>query len=277
MLRPQDRPARWEPEIVFDSEASRDRDTWTNRSAKMDLRLCAAARIPLIADDLRITEPGRARMLTAIGETTATDLLGSLAKRFGLGPAVSWQETDEPEGRNDRRAAAYRADVPGDAGRPAIRAGLWLMLPAGFASEVGALMDMRVDFDAIRPGSEPPTPADLRVTYRELIHFFELAWQVTTSTLLLAVAEQPHQIPPAGAPRLELYVQNERPPASGDSRVCRTLDMVDLAELGRPRTEIRDVAVAVTAPLCLPKPQISDLVAQALQRIGEDFGFASAY
>ena len=49
----------WQPEIVLGSEASKDRNRWTNRIGKLDLRLCFAARIPLVGDGLRIAEPGR--------------------------------------------------------------------------------------------------------------------------------------------------------------------------------------------------------------------------
>lgn len=279
--RLQRRPGRvplWQPEIVFDSEASRDRDRWTNQTDKMDLRLRVAARIPLFADGLRITEPGRDRMLTALAGTGITDLIGRLAKRYGLDPETGgWRETEEPDGYNDSRVAAYQIVVAGDGGRPAIRCGLWLTLPDGFTTEVSALVDLRVDFDAVRPAPAAVIAADLRVSLPELIDFFSMAWHITTLVLPLAVTHDPVEIAPTGAPRVELYIQNERPEASGDPRVLRTLDMVDLSTFGRARRkQIRDLAVAVTTPLGLPQPEIDSLVRRAMERIAEDFGFTSA-
>jgi hypothetical protein len=268
----------WQPEIVFDSEASRDRDRWTNQSAKMDLRLCLAARIPLVADGLRISEPGRDRMLTGLAGTGITDVIGRLAKRYGLDPETGgWREVGEPEGYNDSRFAAYQLLVAGDGGRPAIRGGLWLTLPDGYATEVSAIVDLRIDFDAVRPMPAPVIPVDLRVALAELIDFFSTAWHITTMVLPLAATDEPAAVPPAGAPRLELYIQNERPDASGDARVLRTLDMVDLSAFGPTRRkQIRDLAVAVTTPLGLPQSEIDSLVRRALQRIAEDFGFTGA-
>lgn len=64
----------------------------------MDLRLCVAARIPLAAvEGLRITEPARYRMLTALAGTGITEMIGRLAKRYGLNPETDgWRETEEP-------------------------------------------------------------------------------------------------------------------------------------------------------------------------------------
>ncbi|GAA0934445.1 hypothetical protein [Virgisporangium aurantiacum] len=265
----------WQPEIVFDSEASRDQDIWTNRTSKMDLRLCVATRIPLVADGLRVTESGRDRMLKALARTGVTGLVNRLAMRYGLDPTASWQETEEPEGHNDSRFAAYQMSIAGDAGRPALRSGLWLTLPDGLATEVSTVMDLRVDFDAIRPASSTAViAADLRLGLSELIEFFSVAWHLTTMILPLSATEDPVEVPPAGAPRLELYIQNERPDASGDPRVLRTLDMIDLSAFGRTRRkQIRHLAVAATAPLGLPQSQVDTLARQAMVRIAEDFGF----
>ena len=78
-------------------------------------------------------------------------------------------------------------------------------------------------------------------------------------------------------PTPELYLQNERPDVSGDARVLRTLDMVDLSAFGPPRRkQIRDLAVAVTTPLGLPQSEIDSMVRRAMERIAEDFGFTGA-
>jgi len=83
----------------------------------MDLPLCAAARIPLFADGLRITEPGQDRMLTALAGTGITDLIGRLAKRYGLDPGTGgWRETEEPDGYSGyaaRRNAVTERDCAG--------------------------------------------------------------------------------------------------------------------------------------------------------------------
>lgn len=271
------RPGRlplWQPEIVFDSNASRDRDCWQSRTGTMDLRLRVAARIPLVADHLRITTAGRERMLTTLAGTGITDLIDQLAKRYSLDPDPDgWQETEDPDGRNDSRFAAYEVLLNRN-GRPAVRSSLRLTLPNELTTELCSIMDLRVDFDAIRPTATPDIPADLRITLSELIDFFSTAWHITTMVFPSAATDDLVEIPPAGAPRLELYIQNERPEGSGDPRVRRTLDMVDLSTFGRPRRQqIRDLAVAVTTPIGLSQPEIHSLVERAMERISEDFGF----
>ena len=94
--------------------------------------------------------------------------------------------------------------------------------------------------------------------------------------LQLATADDPIEVPPAGAPRLEFYIQSERPLALGGTRTVRTLDMIDLGQLGAPRdSQTSDLMVAATTPLGLPNQEIESLVYDALDRMADDFGFAA--
>lgn len=73
----------------------------------------------LVAEGLRVTEAGRTQMLAELALTGLTDQIASLANRYGLEAAeLAWQETPEPEGRNNSRFAAYRLIVPGADGLP---------------------------------------------------------------------------------------------------------------------------------------------------------------
>jgi hypothetical protein len=54
----------------------------------------------------------------------------------------------------------------------------------------------------------------------ELVGFFTSAWQAATA-LILTTGEKAVEVPPAAAPRLELYIQNRHPEASG-ARGCST-------------------------------------------------------
>jgi hypothetical protein len=133
--------------------------------------------------------------------------------------------------------------------------------------------------DAIQPTSAESLqiPARLRITRAELTTFLAHGWHATTAILPLTVTPDPPRIPPAGAPRLELYIQNERPETSGKPRPRRTLEMVDLSEFGRPRRDPHDdLSVGVTAPLDLAEDQIADAAANALIRMTEDFGFTNS-
>lgn len=272
---------RWQPEIVFDNEACRDQDTWSFRGGEMDLRLRVAARIPLVAEGLRVTDAGRSRMLGELSSTGLTDLIASLAKRYDLKPtALTWQETPEPEGNNNSRFAAYRLDVPGVSGHPALRGSLWFTLPAGRATDVGAIVDLCVDFAAIQPVAGPAAPAqvasELRITPSELVGFFTTAWQAATA-LVLTTGEQASEVPPAGAPRVELYIENRHPEASGGPRALRILDLVDLSVFGRTRkTQLGNLSIGVTAPLHLSPERTASLVREALIRMANDFGFTAA-
>jgi hypothetical protein len=118
---------------------------------------------------------------------------------------------------------------------------------------------------------------DIPLTREELIDFFTQAWNVTTTILPLAAIASLPEVPPAGAPRLELHIQNERPDNSGQPRTLRTFDLVDLSYYGKPRkTHYTDLSVGVTTPLGLPVDQITALVHDAFDRMTEDFGFTGA-
>ena len=271
----------WQPVIVFDSEACRDQDTGSFRRGEMDLRLRLAARMPLVAEALRVIEAGRAQMLAELPSTGLTDLIAALARRYDLESAnLTWQETPEPEGTNNSRVAAYQLIVPGASGHPALLGSLWFMLPGGRATDVRAIADLCVDFAAIQPDTESDTPAEidpeLRIIPSELVSFFTSAWQATTA-LVLTTGEHAAEVPPAGASRLELYIQNRHPERSGGPRTLRTLDLVDLSIFGRTRkTQLGDLSVGVTTPLGLSTEKIGSLVRQALVTMANDFGFTAA-
>ena len=272
---------RWEPQIAFDSEACRDQDTWSARRGETDLRLRLAIRMLLVSEGLRITEVGRTRMLGELASTGLTDLVAALAKRYGLEAAdLAWQETPEPEGINNNRFAAYQLVVTAADGRPALLGSLWLTLPAGRESEVRAIVDLCVDFDAIQPAAELATPAqipsELQIRPGELVTFFTSGWQAAEA-LVLATGQKAVDLPPAGASRLELYIQNRHPEGSGGQRVLRTQDLVDLSVFGRTRkSQLRDLSVGVTTPLGPATEEIGSLVRQALVRMASDFGFTGA-
>jgi hypothetical protein len=92
---------------------------------------------------------------------------------------------------------------------------------------------------------------------------------------LCAIAD-PADLSPAGAPHLELYIQNEHRPNTGQSRQVRTLDMIDLSRYGEPRQNPPgDLSTGVTTPIRLPEKEIEALTLAALDRMTEDFGFTS--
>src|SRR5882724_11354542 len=109
---------------------------------------------------------------------------------------------------------------------------------------------MRVDFDAIKAPASPGAVSvqdDIPLSRKELIGFFTQAWNVTTMILPIAATASLLEVPPAGAPRLELHIQNERPENSGKPRPLRTFDLVDLSYYGKPRkTHYTDLSVGVT-------------------------------
>jgi len=170
--------------------------------------------------------------------------------------------------------------IPGPDGRAALQGSLWLALPHGHAGDIRAIVDLSIDFDAIRPGmgaiQAPATiPLELRVTVGELVRFFSCAWQAAM-TLPLAAAEDLRQLPPAGAPRLELYIQNRHPGTSGGPRTLRTLDMVDLSPFGRTRrSQLIDLEVGITAPQGLTPQDTEELARKAMIRMAEDHAFTA--
>jgi hypothetical protein len=206
--------------------------------------------------------------------------MACLAVRYGLEPGgLSWQETAEPVGYNDTLRATYQHTVTGPDGRVALQAALWFTLPHAY-QPAAAIIDLSVDFDAVRPGTSLGTPAhvpaDLRVTPRDVAAFFSSGWQAAT-VLPLAGIENVLEMPPAGPPGQELYIQNRRPENSGGQRTLRTLDMIDFSVFGPTRrAQIIDLAVGITAPLGLSAEDTSALARQALIRIAEDHAFTGA-
>lgn len=157
LLRAAEGRWRWRPHVNFDSHAYQDQDTWSMRREVMDLRLRVAARIPFVAKNSRITGIGRSRMLAALTATGLTEMLAALAVRYGVEPGeLSWRETAEPTGYNDTLRASYQYAITGPDGRAALHASLWLTLPHGYEA-ARAIVDLSVDFDAIRPGTSSGT------------------------------------------------------------------------------------------------------------------------
>jgi len=186
----------------------------------------------------------------------------------------------EPGGHNNSRFAAYQAVIPGPDGRAAMLACAWVMLPSSLGDVVSCVVDLRVDFDAVRPSPPGPAhvPADLKVTCGELADFFAKAWHLAMVVLPLAAAVSPAELPPAGAPRVELHIQNERPVLSGGPRSLRLLDMIDLSDYGQPRGDRLDsLAVGVTVPVGLPDGRITALVNDGMTRMAEDSGFTGIH
>jgi len=272
----------WQPDVAFDSQACRDRDSWGSRDGQMDLRLRVAAQIPVAgAGELRVTNAGRALMLAALRTEGLDRFILALAERYGL-PAsrADWAETPEPVGHNNSRFAGYQIPITGAAGKLAILGSAWFSLPGSYSDALSCIADLRISFEAIRP--EPasgqarpaPIPPDLRAAPDELTRFFAQAWHVTTMILPMLVTALPAGLPPGGAPRLELYIQNEHPETSGHDRTLRTLDMIDLTRYGQPRQQhLGDLSIGITTPLGLPKGRIAGLVDDAMLRMTEDFGF----
>jgi hypothetical protein len=280
LIRTGDRRWRWRPHTVFDSHAYQDQDTWSGRREEMDLRLRVAARVPILAEGSRITGTGRSRMLAALPATGLAGMVAGLAARYGLEPGDPiWQETPEPAGYNDTLRAAYQHTIAGPDGRAALCAALWMTLPHQY-QPARAIVDLSVDFDAIRPGSSVGTPADvpadLRLTPSEVAGFFSSGWQAAM-VLPLAGTEDVLEMAPAGPPRVEFYIQNRRPENSGGQRTLRTLDMVDLSVFGPTRrAQITDLAVGITAPLGLSADETGALARRAMIRMAEDYAFTGA-
>lgn len=282
LLRRQSGRPLWRPKIVLDGEATQERDRWTGGSDKMDLRVRLAGRIPLVADELRITGSGRSRMCDALAGAGMVQVLGNLARRYGLeAEELAWQEVDEPDGYNNSRFATYQLVIGSTVGEPVITAFLWLTLSAGLGVELFSGVDLRINFDGLRSQSDSasatPIPAEFRLNHRDLIDFYTQAWHIATMVLPLAAAEDLLEVPPAGAPRLELHVKNECHHKADGARALSTTELIDLAVFGESRRrQIADLAVAVTTPLGLDFCEIASLVKRALVMMAEDTGFTAA-
>jgi len=271
----------WRPQIRFDPLASRDRTIWTG--IKADLRVRIAVRIPWPTWALRIDSAGRRRVEAALAAPDATEVVQVLGRPRQINAGQPrWTKTSDADGRNDTWGVSYECTLDGPDGRPAIVGRALFQLPTmPTESSALTLVDVRVDFDALRP-SAPGTadaapPEQLRISVTELVSVFTCAWQVAIAVLPLAVAVDPTALAPAGAPRLELYVFNERPDTMGGDRTLRTEQMLDLTPFGATtKTNLYDLTIGVTAPLDLTGSEIEATVKAAMVRMAEDVGFTDA-
>jgi hypothetical protein len=277
LLRSPSGTVLWQPELAFDSEASKDRDAWSSPFDQWDLRIRVAARIPLSAKVWRIS--GRARMLAAVDATGMAAVLSTLADQYSLRiPNDSWQEMDGSDGLNNSRFAAYHITVATADGRPALALCLRLALPTGRGIEVHTAVDLRVNFSAFSKPAESSddVPAVRPLKFEDLTNFFVRAWPTATVALLLAAVENPLAVPPAGAPRLEFHIGNEDLGHSDRRPTIPILDMVDLSPVGSPRgTGPSALSVGVTTPLGLSVNEIRKAVDSALVWMVEDAGFVT--
>jgi len=269
---------RWEPQVTFSFE-TRERDRWTDRSQRMDLRLLCAARMSWAASDFAIDGSGHRRLLAALREGPLAAVVAAFAARLGLdATAARWERTPDAEGHNDRRFASYRLLVAGTTGRTAL--GFWarFQLPDGQQPTVVSLLDMRVDFTAVaaQPAGSASTPVDpsYRPGTTDPQRFFAAAWATATTALPLAATPDPLAVPPAGPSTIELHIDSERAPGYGGERVLGLLDILDLRGLGEPPSQPRPwMSAAVTAPLTLSPAQITDLVERTMRYMASGFGF----
>jgi hypothetical protein len=190
-----------------------------------------------------------------------------------------------------RSISTCRAEQPSVRGLPGRRRRLrWpasdyriasVLLPTGVAGDILATADLRISLEAVRPdhaaGSDglAEIPADLAITGPELT-FMVQGWQTTTAILPLCATADPADLSPAGAPHLELYIQNEHRPNTSQSRQVCTLDMIDLSRYGQPRQDQPgDLSVGVTTPIRLSEKEIEALTLAALDRMTGDSGFTN--
>jgi len=170
----------------------------------------------------------------------------------------------------------------GPDGRPAIVGRTLLQLPSSPQDgRTLSLIDIRLDFDAMWPAAatsnDSVVPSELRVTVAELASYFTGAWRLAMTALPLAITDAPDDLTPAGTPRIEMYIVNERAANTGGDRILRTEELVDLAPFGpTTRTSLYDLSVGVIAPTDLSEPEVGTLVKSALIWMAEDFGFTEA-
>ncbi|WP_182907556.1 hypothetical protein [Microbispora sp. H13382] len=269
---------KWRPQVRFDSLAFRDRTIWAG--VKADLRIRVAARIPWPVAMMRIDSAGRRRVEAALAASEAIEALHVLGHPRGLtAQNPVWQRTSDSDGRNDSYGVSQQCGLNGPDGRHAITGRALFQLPTLPIDDTAlSLVDVRVDFDALRQGTtDTAVPAELRITIPELANIFTAAWTLATTVLPLAVTADPTTVTPTGAPRLELYVVNERPVTEGGDRTLRTDQLLDLTAFGTTtRTHLYDLAIGVAAPLDLTDAEIDSTVKLAMVRMAEDYGFTDA-
>ncbi|MBF6227144.1 hypothetical protein IU470_18790 [Nocardia abscessus] len=265
---------RWQPAIAFDSEAFRDRDTWASSTDEVELRIRLAARIPLSADEWRISSSGRRRLLAEADSSGVVRLLKQLAYGNSSSSAVgSWEELDDSFGLNNSRFAAYRISTEQDGSAVPLETRLLLMLPDGrFATDLCATVDLNINTNT-RPS--PTNSTGTYLTSSDVIEYLGEAWWLATQIMPLAASEDPFSLPPAGAPRLEIYIQTYQRQATDSHTMANVLDYIDFSDFGSPRRARLDLlSIGVTTPLALTTAEINDVIKQAITRMVEDAGFA---
>jgi hypothetical protein len=201
-------------------------------------------------------------------------LLKQLAYGNSSSSAVgSWEELDESFGLNNSRFAAYRISTEQDGSAVPLETRLLLMLPDGrFTTDLCATVDLNINTNT-RPS--PTNSTGTYLTSSDVIEYLVEAWWLATQIMPLAASEDPFSLPPAGAPRLEIYIQTYQRQATDSHTMANVLDYIDFSDFGSPRRAGLDLlSIGVTTPLALTTAEINDVIKQAIVRMVEDAGFA---
>lgn len=130
-------------------------------------------------------------------------------------------------------------------------------------STVTSLIDVQVDFVVRGLGSEMPP----RLTLHEIADVFTHAWHLAFDVLPQALDAPRPGVDLGNRPRVDMYIINERPEHTGDSRTFRLGDLVDLDVLGKTnKTHLHRLDMSVLGRGALPHDEARDVVRQALVR-----------
>lgn len=273
---------RWEPQLAFDF-MTREGDRWNSFGTPPPaLRLRVAVRANLPGPERHITPASRARLSSSLSGSALPQEIARLAARHGLpGSDPVWAMATGPDYRNDDSFAAYRTRISGDEGAPAIEAVLRIHPDHGHT--MISTVDLLVDYPTVPAAADVPMCAthdpEARINARELIEYFTAALDAAVNVLSRAIDVDPRSTRYAGAPRIELHLQDQRalPDAIGNAGPPNLSELLDLSAFGEPtRDHLARMCIGITTALDIAPDEAQALIRTALVRMARAFGYPNA-
>lgn len=266
----------WEAAPQFSFTATPEGTSWTGGPPVPQLRVRAAAFLPVAGADRQI-KPYQADRLA--GELQYTDLAlaaQGLSERRGASlPAVTWQP-----GRTGRSTdrCSFVCPIAAPDGTPALAAEVMLSMTGG--SPIVAIAELRIEdaaaWEAALLASEAGTAArsQMPLSLRELWTLLAAAWRAVTHDLPAVLAPDLTFGPFSRPPLVELRLSAEQPSDQIAAPYDLT-DLIDFSPLGSTdRRALSLMTVTISGPVRLSDEDRRKRTREAIAFMAQGFGFS---
>lgn len=284
LTRP-DRHALWSWEPVERTDFNIwHSNRWTAQEPT-DLQIRVTASLPwMTAQPLKISIPGRQRLVEALRRSELSRWVEALLRRKGVQPPTTEWEWATGQGTwQSDRSAHCRMTVPGPGSDPILIAEVMTQLPDDrHLTAVLGVAELRMNFqpwaaELAAAGTSSAKPEALRLTVDELADFYTVAWPTATLLAPLPAVESPATMSPAGPPRVEFEFKVS-PYHGSTSSSLQLSEVIDLSAFGPPTSDSyrNQGGFGITAPLKISHAQRRALIDEQLVGLAQSWGFIYA-